>query len=78
MASITIKNLPDHVHRRLRLRAESKHRSLNREIIHILTEATDEPERPDDLPERAALLRSRFGGELTREEIDAARTEGRP
>ena len=36
MASVLIKNLPDELHRRLKLRAERHHRSLNKEVIALI------------------------------------------
>ncbi|HEX7070750.1 MAG TPA: Arc family DNA-binding protein [Rhodothermales bacterium] len=40
MASLTIRNLPDDVHERLRLRAARAGRSMEAEIRAILTEAS--------------------------------------
>ncbi|MEA3278368.1 MAG: Arc family DNA-binding protein [Pseudomonadota bacterium] len=36
MASVLIKNLPDALHRQLKLRAEQHHRSLNKEVIALI------------------------------------------
>ena len=36
MATLTLKNVPDDLHRRLKARAEQNHRSLNREAIRCL------------------------------------------
>lgn len=44
MATLNIKNLPDPLYRKLRARAQRRHRSLSQEVIHILTEVTQEPE----------------------------------
>lgn len=40
MPSITIRDLPDRLHARLRERAARHRRSLNAEIVHTLDEAT--------------------------------------
>lgn len=36
MTTITLKNVPDELHSRLKARAEANHRSLNREAIRCL------------------------------------------
>lgn len=46
MATLTLKNVPDDLHRRLKERAERNRRSLNREAIHVL-ETGMEGERPN-------------------------------
>jgi plasmid stability protein len=38
MATLNIKNLPDPLYESLKLRAESQHPSLAREVTHILSE----------------------------------------
>ena len=45
MATLNIKNLPDPAYESLKLRAEAQHRSVAREVTHILSEALarDEP-----------------------------------
>jgi plasmid stability protein len=45
MASVTVRNLPDEVHRALRARAASHGRSTEAELRHILTETVQPPER---------------------------------
>ena len=78
MRAFTIKKIPDDVHERLRRRAMARHRSLNGEIIHILTKAVSEEAGPADLLERTAALREQFAGELSRDEIADALSENRP
>ncbi|PYJ69847.1 MAG: hypothetical protein DME76_07555 [Verrucomicrobia bacterium] len=39
-AVITLKNIPPELHRRLKKRAQERHRSLNKEIISTLNSAT--------------------------------------
>ena len=43
MATLNIKNLPDSLYKRLRARAERERRSVAQEVIHILSQAIDEP-----------------------------------
>lgn len=66
MPNLTIKSLPPTLHERLRGRASANHRSINKEVIAILSQAIerDERHRPDAdaLLRRADMLRSRMHG----------------
>lgn len=44
MASLTLKNLPDDLLMRLRARAAADHRSLSREVLHLLDRALSSPD----------------------------------
>lgn len=44
MAALNIENFPDDLHEKLRREAEKAHRSLAQQVIHLLKEATSEPE----------------------------------
>lgn len=46
MANLTVRNLPDEVHRALRVRAARHGRSTEAEIREILTQAVEQNERP--------------------------------
>lgn len=79
MATLTLKNVPDDLHRRLKERAARNHRSLNREAIRALEAAVSDDR--GDLTERIDALRSRMaraGVEATRESVQAAIEHGRP
>lgn len=78
MATITIKDLPDKLHRQLKARALQQHRSLNSHIIMTLEAATT-PRRvePDTLLARASRLRGRVQGRLTDDALTALREAGR-
>ncbi len=41
MASITLKDIPSPLHRALKARAKSHNRSMNQEVIAVLTEAVN-------------------------------------
>ena len=71
MASVLIKNLPDELHRALKLRAERHHRSLNKELIAIIETTVHRPEHAE-LPEPVRLRKP-----LSQEMLDDARDEGR-
>ena len=78
MATVTVKDLPDKLHRQLKLRALQHRRSLNSEIIAVLEAAASARKLdPDDLLTRAAALRSRVGGRLTDSDLAALRRAGR-
>jgi plasmid stability protein len=78
MPSVTIKNLPADLHRRLKRRAEQRGRSLNKEIIACLRESAgaEAVDVPAALAEARALRRL-VKGTVTEAEVDAAKREGR-
>jgi plasmid stability protein len=78
MATVTVKGLPEKLHRQLKARALQHRRSLNSEIISVL-EAATAPQKvdPDTLLTRAAALRSRVGGRLTDSHLALLRQAGR-
>ena len=79
MASITIKNVPDDLHRRLKEQAERNHRSLNGEIIACLERQVEFPPRdPEEILGRLARLREETGLYVTEEEVQRFKEEGRP
>ncbi len=42
MATLNIKNLPDALYRKIQARARQERRSVAQEVIHILSQATDQ------------------------------------
>jgi antitoxin FitA len=79
MATITLKNIPTDLHRKLKKRAEEHHRSLNREIIATLTSAISGTMRLDrtKLEESVRRARSLFRRPITAQEIDRWKRQGR-
>jgi len=61
--TLSIKNAPDDVVARLKLRAERNHRSLQGELLAVITAAANEPEplKLDALEVLAGLLRAHAG-----------------
>lgn len=47
MPTITVRNVPDHVHRHLKRRAEEPRRSLNQEVLRVLEETVAESSGSD-------------------------------
>lgn len=83
MPTLTLKNVPPELHRRLKAQAARHRRSLNREAIHLLERAVlGAPHgEADEAGRRAAELRAELnaaGVALTDSETRAAVTEGRP
>jgi plasmid stability protein len=78
VASITVKDIPEKLHRRLKALALAHRRSLNSEIIASLEAAASaEKLDPDTLLARAAALRNRVAGRLTDKDLAALRAAGR-
>jgi plasmid stability protein len=78
VASITVKDIPEKLHRRLKARALAHRRSLNSEVIACLEAAAYAQKLdPDALLARAASLRSRVAGRLTDADLAALRGAGR-
>lgn len=67
MAQVTVRNIPDAVHRALRARAVKHGRSTEAEIRAILAEAVD----PADRPQLGDVLR-RIGREARLDDDDVA------
>lgn len=78
MSTVTVKDLPEKLHRQLKARALRHRRSLNSEIISVLEAATaSQKVDPDSLLARAAALRTRVGGRLTDSGLAGLRQAGR-
>lgn len=81
MADVTVKGIPDGLHRRLKEEAEANRRSLNREIIHRLERSVAAPAvDPDAYLAGLAAVRERAAPStpLTDRILREARDEGRP
>jgi len=79
MATITLKNIPEDLHRELKKRAEEHHRSLNGEIIATL-KMTNQDGRafdPADLEASVRRARALFRRPVTEREINAWKRAGR-
>lgn len=83
MATLTLKNVPDDLHRRLKSRAERSHRTFNREAIRCIEEtvAQSAPSAPDEALARTDALRERLAAEgvwMTADDVWRSIDEGRP
>jgi plasmid stability protein len=59
MPTITLRNLPPHLHERLKERAARHRRSINSELIHIIEQAVEGSSTPAQILERVQALRER-------------------
>lgn len=80
MASITVKNIPDHAYEILKQVASSRHRSINSEIICLIEKATlSKPFHPEHHLAMAKRAREKTKKFLLTEDISqSAKEEGRP
>jgi plasmid stability protein len=74
MATLNVKNFPERLHRKLRERAKQQHRSVAQEIVHLLSEAVEQPP-PRSILELRGLGKEGWAGvdpaEHVRRERDA-------
>jgi len=74
----TLKNIPEAIYEKIKVRAQRRRRSINSEIINILFEATTRRRPPvEEILARADELRARTKGVVTDEFINQAKREGR-
>lgn len=80
MATLTIKNMPDDLYRKLKRKADRHRRSINSEAIVCLERSLgSEPVDSAALLARAREVRTRMPGVyVTDADLRAARDEGRP
>jgi antitoxin FitA len=78
MATITIKNLPDQLYKKLKTRAKSNHRSINGEVVNLLSKELGGTHfSPTKMMEAARLSQEWAKGQLTDEQIQQAKEAGR-
>jgi plasmid stability protein len=79
MISLTLKGIPDDLHRRLKERARVNGRSLSGEVMACLRQAVM-PRRVDvdELLARASVLREQAAVYLTEDDLARIRREGLP
>lgn len=79
MPSITLKNIPEALHQRLRESAARNHRSINGEMLAALDQYVSQ-QRTDKTQLLADIraLRQETALYVTEEEIDRAKHDGRP
>jgi plasmid stability protein len=79
MATITLKNIPEQLHKKIKERAVQHHRSLNSEIIACLERSlVSRPVDTDTLLARARSLRSRLSVRLTNKDLTVLKNQDRP
>ena len=75
MPNLSIKNVPEDVVERLRVRARAHHRSLQGELLDLVCRAAASIESE---PDRTTHLRSKAGGTRTIEQIAAEHRDRQP
>ena len=73
MSTIVVKNLPDHLHVLLKQRAQHNHRSMTKEVVHLIEAGLAGSAAPRPLPPPVKL---RSGRMLGIEDIEAAIADG--
>ncbi len=73
MSTIVVKNFPDHLHALLKQRAEHNHRSMTKEVVHLIEAGLQAAPARRPLPPPVKL---RSGRMLSIDEIEAAIAEG--
>ena len=77
--NFTLKNIPDDIYEKIKVRAERNHRSINGEIIAILGETVMARRRSAaEILARADELRSHTRGFLTDDFLNKVKREGLP
>jgi plasmid stability protein len=78
MNSITVRNIPDSLHKKLQKRSRLSRRSLNSEIIACLEEALmPNKNEIEQLLEKSNTIRSKLSFTILNEDIDTAKSSGR-
>lgn len=78
MNNITVRNIPDRIHKKLKKRSELSRRSINSEIIACLEEVllTGKNE-VEDVLKRSKEIRKNLSFEVTLDELEEAKSYGR-
>lgn len=78
MQAITVKNIPDDIHKSLKNVAKLNHRSLNNEIIYCLEKHLKISKiDPVSIARKAQITRSKIKHHFTDSEIQDAKNEGK-
>lgn len=78
MPTITLKNIPEALHQKLKQNASQNHRSLNNEIIACLEKAVVAfPTDSEALLARARQIRSKIPRHLTEDMLEEFKNQGR-
>lgn len=73
MSTIVVKNFPEHLHAQLKQRAAQNHRSMTKEVVHLVESGLGGAAFPRPLPPPVKL---RSGRMLTAAEIETAIADG--
>jgi len=77
--NFTLKNIPEDLYKKVKERAQRNNRSINGEIISIISAAmASRHSSADEILARARAVRAHTGGFLNDDFINEAKREGRP
>jgi plasmid stability protein len=78
MASLTLKNIPETVYKKLKIQAKLNHRSINGELINMLEKLLEgKAANFQEIIEQGRITRSWANGKLSADDIQEAKAEGR-
>lgn len=80
MITLTIKNIPDKIYKRLKESAQLNHRSMNGQVLHCLekTLLNNKVDMSDRLEKARKLRQESSQSFLTEDFLNEAKNEGRP
>ena len=78
MNNITVRNIPDRIHKKLKKRSELSRRSINSEIISCLEEALfSNKHEVEMIIKKSQEIRHNLNFEITLSELEEAKISGR-
>lgn len=78
MNNLTVRNIPDRIHKRLKKRSELSRRSINSEIIACLEETLfPDKNEVQEIIKKSQEIRSNQNFEITLSELEEAKSYGR-
>lgn len=78
MNNITVRNIPERIHKKLKKRSELSRRSINSEIIACLEEALlDNKKEVEEILAKSEDIRSKLNFEISLSDLEEAKNSGR-
>jgi len=78
MNNLTVRNIPDKIHKRLKERTKHTHRSINSEIISCLEEVLlNNKKEVEEILTRSEEIRSKLNFEISLADLEEAKKTGR-
>lgn len=78
MNNITVRNIPERIHKKLKKRSQLSRRSINSEIIACLEEALlDNKKEVEEILAKSEDIRSKLNFEISLSDLEEAKNSGR-